>query len=259
MITKTSGIVLRTHPVSNTSRIIVWLTQEHGQIHTMVKGALRPKSMFLGQFDLFYTCELLFYSRENRNLYIARECYPLQVRQALRTDWRATAAASYFCDLIRRITLQRAPAQELYHLLNETLDILSQHGCPIGFIYWFELKVLQQIGLAPRLSHCMVCDKVLNPGDRKNRFSYSEGGMLCQDHASTSKGQVLPVSPDALALLISWQKAQKPRTVFNTKLRSSQEEAVRKILGLFLQYHLELAPTARGIALDLLHRVLPKQ
>ena len=257
MIVKTNGLVLRTHPVSNTSRIVVWLTQRHGQIHTLIKGALRPKSLFLGQFDLFYTCELLFYAREQRQLFIARECYPLNTRPSLRTKWRASAAASYFCDFIRRITLQRAPAPELYQLLDHSLDILQQRDGHRGFLYWFELKVLHLLGLTPRLSHCMTCNRPLDVQSRNQRFSYSDGGMLCGEHAHHTSTHY--VSPDALALLNHWQKTSHPRTVFNTRMRPQQEETIRSVLALFCQYHLDIPGTSRAIALDILDRTLAQQ
>jgi phosphoesterase RecJ-like protein len=57
---KTLGIVLSIRPWSQTSHVVTWLTL-NGVITTLVKGALRPKSAFIGQYDLFYTCELVYY------------------------------------------------------------------------------------------------------------------------------------------------------------------------------------------------------
>jgi len=76
MILKSPAIVLRFNPFANTSRVVVWLTRDHGKLATLVKGAQRPKSPFLGQFDLFYTCELLFYARADRQrAHIARNAH----------------------------------------------------------------------------------------------------------------------------------------------------------------------------------------
>ena len=62
-IIKTQGIVLTVHPWSRTSHVVTWLTPDHGPVTTLVKGAVRPKSAFLGQYDLFYTCDILYYAR----------------------------------------------------------------------------------------------------------------------------------------------------------------------------------------------------
>ncbi len=84
MIARARAIVLRVFPYSNTSRVVSWLTADHGRVATLIKGSQRPKSLFLGQYDLFYTCELLFYRHERDGLHIARECTPLTRRDRLR-------------------------------------------------------------------------------------------------------------------------------------------------------------------------------
>ena len=85
------AIVLRLHPFGNTSRIVFWLSAEHGKLATLAKGSQRPGSLLLGQFDLFYTCEILFYAKEQRNLHVLKECFPLEPRPGFRHDWRACA------------------------------------------------------------------------------------------------------------------------------------------------------------------------
>lgn len=60
MIIKTTGLVLRLDPFSKTSQVITWLTPDHGRTVTLAKGAKRVKSNLVGQYDCFYTCELLF-------------------------------------------------------------------------------------------------------------------------------------------------------------------------------------------------------
>ena len=67
-IIKTHGIVLSIHPWSQTSHVVTWLTPDHGPVTTLVKGAVRPKSAFLGQYDLNYTCEIVYYADTRRVL-----------------------------------------------------------------------------------------------------------------------------------------------------------------------------------------------
>ena len=91
-ILKTTAIALRIAPYSNTSRIVVWLTEEGERLATIIKGALRPKSLFIGEYDLFNTSEVLYYQRREDGLRIVRECSLLQDRPRFRTDWRAYAS-----------------------------------------------------------------------------------------------------------------------------------------------------------------------
>ena len=89
-IRKTEAVVLRIHPFSNTSQMVVWLTQEGFRLPTAVKGAVRPKSAFLGQYDLFQTCELLYYTRTRDGVCIPRECCTLRRRDNLRVNGSST-------------------------------------------------------------------------------------------------------------------------------------------------------------------------
>ena len=130
MIEKTEGIVLRSRPFSRTSRMVTWLTPDFGRVTTVIKGACRPKSFFLGQTDLGYRCELLFYRKERAGAHIAREVFPLDCREALRGNWRASVAASYVCWLLSQVTEPMLASAELYELLDRFLCALSHWEGP---------------------------------------------------------------------------------------------------------------------------------
>ena len=53
MIARTAAIPLACYPYSSTSRVVHWLTRYHGKVSTLLKGALRPKSPFLGDKQHF--------------------------------------------------------------------------------------------------------------------------------------------------------------------------------------------------------------
>jgi len=126
MIIKTQAIVLSVRPFSETSQVVSWLSVDCGKISTIVKGAQRPRNFFLGRYDLFYTCELLFYLRLFQGLHIVKECFPLKSRPALRSRWRGTACASYFTGLTARVTPLHAPQHDVYELLEAALDFFSE-------------------------------------------------------------------------------------------------------------------------------------
>lgn len=253
MIEKTQAIVLRYYPFSNTSRVVSWLTPRAGRIATMVKGSQRPRSPFLGQYDLFYTCELVYYARERTGMHIARECWPLKMRTPLRSDWKATAAASYACDLASRVSPPDAPHPGLFELADAALDHLAAGGGTAPFLFWYELKLMQALGLAPRFRQCLACGKELLPGARQSTFSYARGGILCG--ACSGKAPepgAARIAPDILAMLTGWQRAQAPQAALSTQCTPRQLGEIERLLGLFLAYHLDVSPPSRGIALDML-------
>ena len=255
MIGKTQAVALRCYPFSNTSRIVSWLTPDRGRLATLLKGAHRPRSMFLGQVDLFYTCELVWYPRDRGTLAIARECCPLKTRDRLRTDWKAAALASYLAGLTAQVSPPEAPHPGLFELLDDALDQVAAGTTGAPVLFWFELKLLEKLGLAPRLERCAACGALLHPS-RGADFVVARGGLICP-HCSGSETSGRPrAAPDVVAMMSAWQQAAAPQGPARTRLRPSQWAAVETLLGEFLAYHLDVLPQGRAIALDVLRRSL---
>jgi len=145
--------VLSISPWSQTSHVVTWLTPGAGTVSTVVKGAVRPKSAFLGQYDLFYECELVYYSRERGDAHAIREVSPLKLREGLRGRWRETALAGYAAELARRLAPSSGDAARWYGLLDSLYDRLNA-GVPAldAEMLGFELDALGLAGLAPDLS-----------------------------------------------------------------------------------------------------------
>jgi len=258
MIEKTVALATRIAPFGRTSQVVTWLTPDHGKVVTAVKGARRPKSPFLGQCDLFYTCELLFYSRNREALNIAREYAPLDTRSGLRGDWKACLSASYACDLTTRVS-QRGHAQpEIYSLLVLFLDHLGRGGVPLHLVFWFELKLLGLLGFAPRLARCSACDGPLNVKTRSSApFSCTRGGVLCPNCACAGGppgGSTVRVAPGTLAMLRNWQVSHSLRAARNTRCSPKHCLELRDLLGIFIQYHLDIMPAGRNIAVEILRK-----
>jgi len=273
MIHKTEALVLRVTPFSRTSHIVTWLTADHGKIATVVKGACRPKSMFLGQYDLFYTCEMIFYAREHNGLHIIKECSPIKTRTALRKDWRASSCASYICDLVSKVSPRGGPQPEIYDVAGSTLDSLCSNGAKPELLFWFEIRLLTATGLGPQLMECSACGRSL-PLSRSCRFSSIRGGILCPVCAAEPFDDATPgitpqcpsrgsrtshladgavtVSPDTVAALRCWQNTRSPRAARNIRCTAHQLVDFRELLGIFLSYHFDVTLSSREITFQLI-------
>jgi DNA repair protein RecO (recombination protein O) len=251
MISKTHGIALRIDPFSKTSQIVSWLTPDKGRLSTLVKGALRPRSPFLGQYDLFYTCELIYYPGLRSSLAILKECSPLTWRTGLRGNWKSCLAASYFADLVHRLTPVDVSNGALYRFVGRMLDFLSKQGGNINTLHWAELKLLTMLGVGPRLRSCVSCGSHDIQSSRPTAFSVPRGGLLCPPCSTRTGEPIIPVSHDALAMLRLWQKAPTPFIAKRTACTEPQHQTIDRILGGFLAYHLE-STRARVIVMEML-------
>lgn len=251
MLVKTEAIALRIIPFSESSRIVTWLSAEQGKIATMVKGVQRPKSAFLGQFDSFQTCELIFYSRAHAGgLDIARECAPLVVRSGLRRDWRSCAAASFACDLVSRLSVGGDRMEMPYQLLTETLDFAAASTAAPPLLFWFELHLLASLGLAPRLLSCVRCSATPRPG-RAVTFSPAQSGILCSDcREARGAPDAITLRPDVLALLRSWNDVTSARRAQTVQCSRDQAFALLPFFDTLLMFTLGISVASRRLALE---------
>ena len=253
-ILKTEAIALRVWPYSENSCVVSWLSRDHGRIATVVKSAYRPRSGYLGQIDLFFLCEVLYYQRPTGDLHIARECTALKTRESMRTDWKAVAAAAYLTDLTARALAPEVPQPAAFRLLDTALDDLAQEGAKRAVVFWYELKLLEQHGFAPRLGHCVSCGCARARNAAGNRFSSARGGLLCAPCAERTGKDLARMPPDVLGVLAGWQASTSPRAARQTLASSRQLEEIEPMLGSFIAHHLDMQPPSRPIALDLLSR-----
>jgi DNA repair protein RecO (recombination protein O) len=262
MIVACDAIALKIMPFSETSRVVIWLTDEYGKIPSLIKGSQRLKSFFIGQYDLFYRCELLYYQKTHHSLHIVKELYPEKQRGFLRKNWRATACVSYLASLTNRVLPYYAPHPQLFRLLDETIDCFAS-STPVKYeamLCWFELKLLKELGFKPQLDLCARCGKTLdvsgflkgNFSGRGIHFSYKDGGALCLSCMAPSDNERVLLAPDVFALLSNWNNARTMNSVFRVVSLPEQLEVISSLIDKFIVFHLEQTGYNRAVAMDIL-------
>ena len=146
---RAQGIVLRVHPLTETSLIVRWLTREHGRIATVAKGARRAKSPFRGKLDLFYEADLVFRRSRRSELHSLRELSLRDTHFLLRTELGCLQQASYCSALIEQATETETPLPAVFAMLRGLLRHLDLHAPAAPAVLAFEIKFLDELGLAP--------------------------------------------------------------------------------------------------------------
>ena len=149
---KSTGLIVRTRPLTETSLIVHWLTPELGRIATAAKGACRPKSPLRGKLDLFYQADFSFVRSRRSDLHTLREATLRDTHVGLRQDLAFVQQASYAAALIEMTTEMETPLPEIYTLFSEFLSGLPGHPAEALTVLAFELKLLGELGQAPDLS-----------------------------------------------------------------------------------------------------------
>jgi DNA repair protein RecO (recombination protein O) len=146
---RTTGVVLRTYPLTESSLIVHWLTPDLGRVGTIAKGARRPKSSLRGKVDLFYSAEFTFARSRRSDLHVLREVSLHATRDALRRDLGYLNQAAYCARLVEQTTETETPLPEIYALFTTFLDALTATPPKPQMIFAFEVKLLHELGLSP--------------------------------------------------------------------------------------------------------------
>ena len=224
---KSRAICLSIAPWSRTSHIVSWLTP-CGKVTTVARGAVRPKSWLLGQYDLNYSCEITYYARARGEVHALRDCAPVERRDALRDDFRALALAGYFRRLAAEFAPQGPDCAAWHDALAEALDALAESaaGSPQFAGGWlvhmlrFELAALHLLGLSPEIE--------------------AESGVF-----SLSGERKIPVSPEVAEYLRDpTRPAKNPQIPLDAA----------RVIGVFYHFHADCAPDVRRTVLGMISK-----
>lgn len=208
---RSSGIILRTRPLTETSIIVHWLTADLGRIATVAKGARRPKSPFRGKLDLFYEADFSFARSRKSELHTLREVVLRDAHGALRRDVGWIQQASYCAAFIEQSTETESPLPEIHDLMISMLRHLIERPPMPRTIFAFELKMLAHLGLQPDFSEAHLA-----PGTREMARALGDS---------------------------DWNH------IARLKLSDGQNGQLRQFLHGFLIYHLGKLPRGRAVAL----------
>ncbi|HXH57909.1 DNA repair protein RecO [Iamia sp.] len=184
------AIVLRTYKLGEADRIVVLLTEAHGEIRAVAKGVRRTKSRFGARLEPPTHLAVQLY-RGRGELDTVSQVETIDHFRALRTDLEGLGRALTMVEAVDQVALEREPNGQLYRLLLGALRTLAADPSPLvlaGFLW----KLLALEGVAPMIDRCVVC----GAEGPLVAFDLMEGGAVCRDDR---RGQ--PLSPEALALL----------------------------------------------------------
>jgi DNA repair protein RecO (recombination protein O) len=198
------GIVLKTHALGDTSRIVVVYTREHGLRKFVAKGARKPPNRFGYSLEPLSRSRFVFYLKPDRDLHLLSKAEVLDALGSRLSDLTRLAHAQAALELVDRLVWGEEPHPRLFALLAQALD-----GCakaPVATLsavtLAFQLQLASELGYRPRLDQCAVDGR---PVSQRRAFSPARGGLLC-DACAAREGGVVYLSPEALgslALLLS--------------------------------------------------------
>lgn len=220
--------MLRTIKLGETDRIVTFLTQIHGKVRAVAKGARKPGSRFGARMEPGSHVALQLY--EGRDLDVVTQAETIDMFRSLREQYASFTQAMSMLEVVDHVAQERERNLPLYRMLVGALRTLDKEPSPlfVGAFFW---KLLSLEGFHPVLDTCSNCG-----ADNRTLvgFDLSAGGATCVE---CSEPGARPVAPESFALI---------RRVLGGDLRSALAEpagqAVAEAEWLALraiEYHLE--------------------
>ncbi|MFH1305945.1 MAG: DNA repair protein RecO [Candidatus Omnitrophota bacterium] len=229
---ETEGIILRKYCLRETSYILAVFTKAFGKIRGVIKGVRGSSATAGGNLEIFTRCRVLFYRKKKSSLDLITQCEAMEPFLSVRNDIERVTYASYFLELIDAMTDEHDPNEKLYNVLLESLRLMGTFSSAKRIARIFELKMLDALGLSPRLSSCTGCDGEVK---EEAKFSVENGGMLCVQCSSRLKTG-MRLLPGTMNFMRRIQISELAKTA-GIKVTREVGRETEEVLGKFLKYH----------------------
>lgn len=237
------GVVLRTYPLGDTSRIVVAYTREMGVVRMVAKGARQSPSRFGFALQPLSRSRFVIYHKPDRDLQLVSQADTVTAWGSDLAELERLAHAQAAAELIDRLVWGEEPHQELFDLLVRALEavVAAPPQALAAVTLAFELQVASLLGYRPRLEACARCGGSLS---LRRLFSPARGGMLCDGCAPSEAGTIV-LSADALAglsLLLS-----RPVAEAGEYLELPRAGEIQKVVEAFLRHHFQRFDRLRSL------------
>jgi DNA repair protein RecO (recombination protein O) len=174
---RTNAIVLRSIKLSETDKLVTFMTEQFGKVKCVARGARKIKSRFAGSLEPMSYVYLIYFGKENQQLYSLNNADIIQSFHLLREDFQKLYTGIYLNELVDAMTAEMQEDRQIFQLLLDSLSALQNQGNLETLCRMFEIRLLSVSGHRPELDHCVVCKTGKVNG--WVGFSYVRRGIVC--------------------------------------------------------------------------------
>jgi DNA repair protein RecO (recombination protein O) len=230
----TEAIVLSRFDLGEADRVLTLITPAGGKLKVIAKGIRKPTSRLGGSLEPF--AELTVALARGRTFDIVTQVSVGHAWLHLRDDLESTATAWYLAELADRSLEERHAAEPLYSLLRRAYELLDAGMAPGRVARWYEMHLLDELGVRPEVDRCVECDRMLE-SDEHFRWVPPLGGVICGSCPGPAYERA-GLSLAALKLLKAYQRLDIEALAAlrqSTAVESEVEAALREFVRLALE------------------------
>jgi DNA repair protein RecO (recombination protein O) len=236
------AILLRRMDYGDFDVIITFFTLQRGKLSLIAKAAKKSTKRFAGILELFSVLDLVVAAGRGQGLPVLQEAVLKQPFSAIRADFKKTAYASYWAELIFNWMEENYRQDELYYLFEHVLTELDNgHSAQAALNILFQMRFLTLSGHHPNLTACSLCRKKLDSISQASVIlDLQRGGILCGDCSRNSASRLTLAKGTIKELL--WTASGNLDKATRVKFSSPALEESTRFLEEFVCYHLGKQP-----------------
>lgn len=223
-LVKSEALVLRGIKFGETSRILTFLTRDHGLVKAIAKGVRGERPKYGAALDPFARSELVLYLKEGRDLQIVGQADLIDPFLPLSDDVERYAFASAVAEFLAQVSPPEGETRLLFEEGTACLTLMAagEPGTLPYLLRALQIRVARLLGHGPELAHCVACS-----GRRGEPvgLAAAAGGVVCAACARETAGAVA-LSPAARAVMTAY--LDHPLTL---AVRQRLDPAVRAEVG----------------------------
>lgn len=239
-MSSTRGIVVGKTDFGESDRYVQFITRDWGLINTLAKSARKSKRRYVGGLDLFCHDEILLRGNPREKPYLV-ELSVLNSFNGIRDDLERLLSAGRITQWVRRLA-DTSPTPAIYSLFGQTLALIEResdtHRLDLLELV-FKVKLLDTLGLRPRLDSCARCGAT---EVAHGIFDVAAGGLVCE-HCS----RAVPGMEEARSYL-STEARTRLSDLQRLRLTGWEEvtadlgttAALNRLVTVFARYHTQI-------------------
>ncbi len=157
MLTKVTGLVIRTVDIKETDRLITIFTEEMGAVTALARGARSLKSRKMSSTMQFCYGNFVLYGQADK--YFIKEAELIESFFDIRQSIEGLALANYIAEVLSDVTVEEAESDLLRLSLNSLYAIAKGRYSLTKIKAVFEIRCASILGFMPDVLACHTCEE----------------------------------------------------------------------------------------------------
>jgi DNA repair protein RecO (recombination protein O) len=231
----TDAIILRNRDYNESDKIVTFFSLEHGKGSGLAKGCRKPKSSLRGVIQPFSYSRLAI-AKGKGSLDIITQGETINAFIGLRTDLTKISYASYIAELADAALPEKKTGPNMFALILAAFSLVEMTDDPMLAARFFELRLLVNLGIAPHLDRCHICERRIENG--RFYLSPEHGGLLCSACAPPTQSTISAGTVMLMQKLSNVELSRLPNIKINTQSHTEMERALTEYLDYYMEYAL---------------------